>query len=153
MILYTQQNKKVVNSEMEAFSFNVNISVISLSNVTTKDSFGILRRRWFWNCPWFLDLIKNWWRYQQSKRRLPYSSWPLFSRDSDSTFTNVQSSIRLFVCLSVINQNPSTARNHHPSSFNLHPSPFFIHPSSIFIHPSFISWLLSFSVCFFVRCR
>ena len=56
-----------------------------------------------------------------------------------------------FVCLfrsSFINQNPSTVRNHHPSSFNLHPSSFFIHSTSFFIHPSFISWLLSFSACF-----
>ena len=64
-------------------------------------------------------------------------------------------SVRLFVRLSVINQNPSTATNHHPSSFNLHsssfnlhPSSFFIHPSSFFIHPSFLSRLLSFSACF-----
>ena len=31
---------------MEAFSLTVNISIISSSNVTTKDSFGILRRSW-----------------------------------------------------------------------------------------------------------
>ena len=52
----------------------------------------------------------------------------LFSRESDSTFTNVRSFVRP--------QNPSTAWNHHPSSF--------------FIHPSFISRLLSFSACFLI---
>ena len=36
---------------------------------------------------------------------------------------------------SVISQNPSTAWNHHPSSF-------FVYPSSFFIYPSFISQLL-----------
>ena len=81
----------------------------------------------------------------------------LFSRVSNSTITNVC----LFVHLSVQQQNPSTAWNHHPSSFIIHPSSFFIHfsssfiilpssfipPSSFFIHPSFISQLLSFSAC------
>ena len=55
--------------------------------------------------------------------------------------------VRPFVRSSVINQNPSTARNHHPSSFNLHPSSLLIHPSSFFIHPSFILRLLIFSAC------
>ena len=75
-----------------------------------------------------------------------------------------QMSVHLFVrssvCPSVIpsakplNSLKSSSFILHYSSFILHyPSPFFIHPSSIFIHPSFISWLLSFSVCFFVRCR
>ena len=85
----------------------------------------------------------------------------IISRESDSTITNVCSSVRSSVRL----QNPSTAWNHHPSSFNLHPSSYFIHPSSYFIHPSssfihpsssfiilhhpsFISRLLSFSACF-----
>ena len=47
----------------------------------------------------------------------------------------------------VLKQNPSTAWNHHPSSFIFHPSSFFIHALSFFIHPSFISRLLSFSAC------
>jgi len=73
----------------------------------------------------------------------------IFSRESDSTITNVCS----FVRPSVRNQNPSTAWNHHPSSFIIHPSSFFIHSffinsSFIFVHPSFISRLLSFSACF-----
>ena len=60
----------------------------------------------------------------------------LFSRESDSTITNVCSFVRLSVCL----QNPSTASNHHPPSFILHLSSFFIHPSSLFIilHSSFL---------------
>ena len=81
-LIYTQQHKKVVNSKTEAFSLTVNISINSWSNLTTKDSFKILRKSWFWNCqcPWLLDLIKNWQRYWhwQSKRKLPFSNWPLF---------------------------------------------------------------------------
>ena len=42
---------------------------------------------------------------------------------------------------SVSHRNPSTAWNHHPSSFSLQ-------HSSFFSHPSFISRLLSFSACF-----
>ena len=42
-------------------------------------------------------------------------------------------SLRLSVCLSVCLQNPSTAWNHHPSSFNLHPS-FILHHSSFILH-------------------
>ena len=61
--------KKWDNFEMKALSLTINIS---LSIITTKGSFGILRTRWFQNCPWLLDLIKtclrNWW----SKRRLPF---------------------------------------------------------------------------------
>ena len=71
----------------------------------------------------------------------------IFSRESNSTFTNVCP----FVRLSVRKQNPSTAWNHHLSSLNLHPSASFIilHSSfKFFIHPSFISRLLSFSACF-----
>ena len=67
----------------------------------------------------------------------------IFSRESDSTFTNVRSSVR--------KQNPSTAWNHHLSSFNLHPSASFIilHSSfTFFIHPSFILRLLSFTACY-----
>ena len=63
--------------------------------------------------------------------------------------------VHLSVCLFVHLQNPSTAWNHHPSSFTIHHSSFFIHPSSFFIHPSsffihlsFILRLLSFSACF-----
>ena len=66
----------------------------------------------------------------------------VFSRESDSTFTNVY----LLVCLSVRHQNPSTAWNHHPSSF-------IIHHSSFFIHPSFILRLLSFLVCLKSHCK
>ena len=58
-----------------------------------------------------------------------------------------QMSVRSFVRLSVLKQNPSTTWNHHPSSFIFHPLSFFNHPSSFFIHPSFISRLLSFSAC------
>ena len=52
-----------------------------------------------------------------------------------------QMSVRSFVCPSVSHRNPSTAWNHHPSSFILQ-------PRSFFLHPSFISCLLSFSACF-----
>ena len=45
-------------------------------------------------------------------------------------------SVLLFVHSSVINKNPSTARNHHPSSF------------FIILDSSFILRLLSFSACF-----
>ena len=70
-----------------------------------------------------------------------FQSLFIFSHKSDSTITNVCSS----VCLSVRqSQNPSTAWNHHPSSFILQ-------HSSFFIHPSFISRLLSFSACLFWR--
>ena len=81
---YQQQKHKTSGQfEMEAFSLTVNISINSWSNLTTKDSFKILRKSWFWNChqcPWLLDLIKNWQRYWhwQSKRKLPFSNWPLF---------------------------------------------------------------------------
>ena len=47
---------------------------------------------------------------------------------------HLQMSVHLFVC----HRNPSTAWNHHPSSFILQ-------HSSFFIHPSFILRLLSFS--------
>ena len=75
---------------------------------------------WMKSDPWFLMLFK----FSVAKATL-----------------QSQMSVRSFVRLSVLKQNPSTAWNHHPSSFILH-------PSSFFIHPSFISWLLSFSACF-----
>ena len=78
------------------------------------------------------------------KQHVSFNIW-LFRRESDSTITNVCSFIRLSVC----HQNPSTAWNHHPSSFTIHPSSFFIQSSSLFIHPSFISRLLSFSACLY----
>ena len=53
-----------------------------------------------------------------------------FSHESDSTIANVCLSVRLSVHL----QNPSTAWNHHPSSFILHPSSFFIILHSSFLH-------------------
>ena len=56
----------------------VNISINSVSNLTTKDSFRISFSSGFWNCPWLLHLIKKWQRYWQSKRRLPFTNWPLF---------------------------------------------------------------------------
>ena len=64
----------------------------------------------------------------------------IFSRESDSTITNVCPFVRSFVRSSVRLQNPSTAWNHHPSSFIFLPSSFFIHPSSLFIiiHSSFL---------------
>ena len=48
----------------------------------------------------------------------------IFSRKSDSTITNV--------CLSVSQQNPSTAWYHHPLSFII------LHSSFIIIHSSFL---------------
>ena len=45
-----------------------------------------------------------------------------FSRESDSTITNVYSSVHLFVHPSVSYQNPSTVWNHQPSSFLIYPS-------------------------------
>ena len=42
--IYTRRPKKRHHSEMEAFSSTSNISAKSLSNLTTKGSFGILRR-------------------------------------------------------------------------------------------------------------
>ena len=53
---------------------------------------------------------------------------------------------QMSVRLSVRKQNPSTAWNHHLSSFILQ-------HSSFFIPPSFISRLLSFSACFQSRKR
>ena len=56
---------------------------------------------------------------------------------------------------SVSHRNPSTAWNHHPSSFILHPSIFLI----ILHHSTFISRLLSFSACgfngfnVFIQCK
>ena len=80
----------------------------------------------------------------------------IFSCKSHSTIANVCPSVHL----SVWGQNPSTAWNHHLSSFILHHSSFFTifhhslssfiilhHPSAFLIHPSFISRLLSFSAC------
>ena len=49
-----------------------------------------------------------------------------FSRKSNSSITNV--------CLFVHHQNPSTAWNHHPSSFFIHPSSFIITLHSSFLH-------------------
>ena len=54
--------------------------------------------------------------------------------------------------LSVSYQNPSTAWNHHLSSFILHLSSFFIHPSSFFIilhHPS-SSFIILHPTSFFI---
>ena len=56
---------------MEAYTLTLNISAKSLSNLTTKDSFWILKMSWFWNWPWLFDLIKNWRRYWGLKRSLP----------------------------------------------------------------------------------
>ena len=56
---------------METFSLTPNISVKSLSNLTTKDSFRILKMSWFRNWHWLFDLIKNWRRYWGLKRSLP----------------------------------------------------------------------------------
>ena len=81
--------------------------------------------------------------------RVPSSKWNVYNpyendvtgwimKEYFSIFT-FQSQKLLYIhqCLllhvSVCNQNPSTAWNHHPSSF--------------FIHPSFILQLLSFSAC------
>ena len=60
-----------------------------------------------------------------------YLNWSLYFLVVKATLHS-QMSVRTFVC----QQNPSTAWNHHPSSF--------------FIHPSFISRLLSFSACFLI---
>ena len=75
---YTRRQKKVDTSKTEAFSLTVNISVNSLSNLTTKDSFGICFSWGFWNGSWLLNLIKNWWRYWQLKKRLQFSKCQLF---------------------------------------------------------------------------
>ena len=40
---------------------------------SNKDSFRISFSWGFGNCPWLLNLIKNWRRYWQSKRRLPFT--------------------------------------------------------------------------------
>ena len=75
---YTRRQKKRHHSEMEAFSSTSNISAKSLSNLTTKGSFGILRTSWFRNCPCLLDLIKIWPRYWRLKRRLPFRNHIVF---------------------------------------------------------------------------
>ena len=62
----------------------------------------------------------------------------LFSRESDSTFTNVHPFVRSFICPS-FTETPPTAWNHYPSSFFI-----------ILHHPYFILQLLSFSACYFV---
>ena len=68
----------------------------------------------------------------------------IFSRESNSTITNVRSSVSLFACLSLC-KTPQQLENiilHHSSFIILH---------LFFIHPSFISRLLSFSACFFYK--
>ena len=70
--------KKVDTSKTEAFSLTVNISVNSLSNLTTKDSFRICFSWGFWNWPWLLNLIKNWRRYWQLKRSFSFRSVNFF---------------------------------------------------------------------------
>ena len=61
-----------------------------------------------------------------------------------TTYLCFQSRKRLYIhkCLSVNHRNPSTAWNHHPSSFILQHSSFILQHSSFFI-----SRLLSFSAC------
>ena len=69
----------------------------------------------------------------------------LFSRKSDSKFTNVCSSVHLSVCKTP--QQLEKIILHH-SSFIIHHSSIILHHfSSFFIHPFFISRLLSFSAC------
>ena len=79
---------------------------------------------------------------------------PVFSRESDPTFTNVRSFVRLSVLSSSkpLNSLKSSSFIIQPSSFIIFHSSFihhfsFILHSSFFIHPSFISRLLSFSAC------
>ena len=43
----------------------------------------------------------------------------IFSRDSDSTTTNVRPFVRLSVCPSVQNQNPQTSLNQHNITLNI----------------------------------
>ena len=63
---------------MEAFSLTLNIFANSWSNLTTKTSFRILRTSRFQNCPWLLELTKNWRRYWGLKRRLPFKHHLVF---------------------------------------------------------------------------
>ena len=50
-------------------SLTVNISVISLSNLTTKDSFRISFSWGFQSCPWLLYLIKKLWEIYPIKEK------------------------------------------------------------------------------------
>ena len=71
---YTRNQIKLDDFEMEAFSLSLNIFFNTLSNLTTNDSFEILRMSWFRTWSWLLDLIKNWRRYWGIKRRLSFQN-------------------------------------------------------------------------------
>ena len=103
-----------------------------------------------------IDRIVRYWVFS-----FPSKSWGqsdmVFSRKSNSTITNVCSSVHLFVhssvCLSVCLQNPSTAWNRHHSSFIFHNFSFILHHSSFILHHHpFISRLLSFFLDVFRNC-
>ena len=113
------------------------------------------------------------------KRRIRFASMFIWTYNVEIWGTNVQYSYfsifqsrkRLYIhkCLSVrpsvCPQNPSNSQNliiapHHHADNNVHHYHPHVHPhhssfilhhpsSSFFIHPSFISWLESFSACFF----
>ena len=63
---------------VEDISLNLNNSVKSLSNPTTKDSFEISSSWGFRNCHWLLDFIKIRLSYWGLKRRLPFENRPVF---------------------------------------------------------------------------
>ena len=105
--MYTHAKKKRDDFEMETFSLTPNISVKSLSNLTTKGSFRTLRTSWFQNCH-CPDLIKNWQRYWGLKRRLPCQNHLFLGRGCNILFnfsfstkylifsTNVQSLLEIW---------------------------------------------------------
>ena len=72
-----------------------------------------------------------------------------FSRESDSTFTNVRPFVRSFVCPSG-SKTPQQLKSFifHHTTFIFHHFSFILHSSFIILHSSFlISRLLSFSAC------
>ena len=58
--IYNRAQIKLDNSKKVVFSFTFNSSINSLSNLATKNRFWIARISRFQNCPWLLDLMKNW---------------------------------------------------------------------------------------------
>ena len=70
----------------------------------------------------------------------------VFSHESNSTITNVCSSVRSSA--KPLNSLKSSSYIINHSTFIILLSSFVFHPSSFFIHPSFISRLLSFSACY-----
>ena len=72
-----------------------------------------------------------------------------FSRESNSTITNVHLLVCPSVCLSAnpLNSLKSSSFIIQPSSFFIHPSFTIHHSSSFYINPFFILQLLIFSAC------